>query len=94
MKKITASIEALLIYSNILIKTNPSTSMLALWEKEGRVGVTGLEIADVSKDGVTGLDGTGELSERVTDFLSEDELVLLCLLTLSLCSRSKDNSSE
>jgi hypothetical protein len=34
---------------------------LALWEKEGRVGVTGL-------------DGTGETLERATDFLSEEEL--------------------
>lgn len=37
---------------------------LTLWEKEGRVG---LEIVGVSTDGVTGLDVTGESSERATD---------------------------
>ena len=58
------------------------------------IGVTGLEIAGVLTNGITSLDGTEELSERVTDFFSKDELVLLCFLMLSLCSRSKNNSSK
>ena len=58
---------------------------LALCENEGRVDVTGLEIADVPIDGdVCGLDGTGD----------DDEVASLNLLTLSLCVRSNGRSSK
>ena len=36
----------------------------ALCEKEGSVGVVGLEMADASTDGVTGLDAGGEVSNK------------------------------
>ena len=75
----------------------------ALWEKEGSVGVVGLEMADPSTDGVTGLDTGGEVSNKsaISDVCSdldidewEDELVPLFLLTLSLCCWSKDSSGK
>ena len=65
----------------------------ALCEKEGSVGVTGLEGADVSTDGVTGLDAGGEVSNKsaISDVRSDleieerdDELALLDPLTLPL----------
>ena len=40
--------------------------MFALCEKEGSVGVTGLEIADAFIDGVTGLDAGGEVLNNST----------------------------
>ena len=48
---------------------------LALCEKEGSVGVVGLETADASTDGVTGLDIGGESSNNCAmsnDFSEED----------------------
>ena len=66
---------------------------LALCEKEGSVGVVGLETADASTDGVTGLDAGGEVSNKfaISDVCSgleiderDDELVLLDPLTLPL----------
>ena len=62
----------------------------ALCEKEGSVGVVGLETADISTDGVTGLDAGGEVSNKsaMSDVLEiderDDELALLDPLTLSL----------
>ena len=65
----------------------------ALCEKEGSVGVVGLETADASTDGVTGLDAGGEVSNKFTisDVCSgleiderDDELALLDPLTLPL----------
>jgi len=65
----------------------------ALCEKEGSVGVVGLETADASTDGVTGLDAGGEVSNKfaISDICSglkiderDDELTLLDPLTLSL----------
>jgi len=75
---------------------------LALWEKEGRVGVTGLEVADVSIDGVTGLDGTGVFTMILDDDVcglddtgdDDDGVASLNLLTLSLCTRSNGRSSK
>ena len=47
----------------------------AFWENEGNVGVTGLEGADVSTDGVTGLDTGGESSNNcaISDDFSEGD---------------------
>jgi len=65
----------------------------ALCEKEGSVGVVGLETADTFTDGVTGLDAGGEVSNKFTisDICSgleiderDDELALLDPLTLPL----------
>ena len=62
----------------------------ALCEKEGSVGVVGLETADTSTDGVTGLDAEEEVSNKsaMSDVLEiderDDELALLDPLTLSL----------
>ena len=65
----------------------------ALCEKEGSVGVVGLETADAFTDGVTGLDAGGEVSNKsaISDVRSDleiderdDELVLLDPLTLPL----------
>ena len=75
---------------------------LALCENEGRVGVTGLEIGDVSIDGVTGLDGTGVFTMVLDDDVcdldgtgDDDEKVdLLNILTLSLCTCSNGRSSK
>ncbi len=75
--------------------------MLALCEKEGSVGVVGLEIADAFTDGVTGLDAGEEVSNKsaISDVRSDleiderdDELILLDLLTLSLCTFSNCDS--
>ena len=58
----------------------------ALCEKEGSVGVVGLEMADASMDGVTGLDAGEEVSNKsaISDVRSDlvyderdDELALL-----------------
>ena len=58
----------------------------ALCEKEGSVGVVGLETADAFTDGVTGLDAGGEVSNKsaISDVRSDlvyderdDELALL-----------------
>ena len=66
---------------------------LALCEKEGSVGVVGLEMADAFTDGVTGLDAGEEVSNKsaISDVRSDleiderdDELVLLDPLTLPL----------
>jgi hypothetical protein len=66
---------------------------LALCEKEGSVGVVGLETADASTDGVTGLDAGEGVSNKsaISDVRSDleiderdDELALLDPLTLSL----------
>ena len=65
---------------------------LALCEKEGSVGVVGLETADASTDGVTGLDAGEEVSNKsaISDVRSDleiderDELALLDPLTLPL----------
>ena len=62
---------------------------LALCEKEGSVGVVGLETADASTDGVTGLDaGEGVSNKDVRSDLEiderDDELALLDPLTLPL----------
>ena len=66
---------------------------LALCEKEGSVGVVGLETADASTDGVTGLDVEEEVSNKsaISDVRSDleiderdDELALLDPLTLPL----------
>ena len=65
----------------------------ALCEKEGSVGVVGLETADASTDGVTGLDAGEEVSNKsaISDVRSDleidewdDELVLLDPLMLPL----------
>ena len=65
----------------------------ALCEKEGSVGVVGLETADSSTDGVTGLDAGEEVSNKsaISDVHSDleideryDELTLLDPLTLPL----------
>ena len=65
----------------------------ALCEKEGSVGVVGLETADASMDGVTGLDAGEGVSNKsaISDICSDleidardDELALLDPLTLSL----------
>ena len=65
----------------------------ALCEKEGSVGVVGLETADASTDGVTGLDAGEEVSNKsaISDVRSDleiderdDELTLLYPLTLPL----------
>ena len=65
----------------------------ALCEKEGSVGVVGLETADASTDGVTGLDTGEEVSNKfaISDVCSgleiderDDELTLLDPLTLPL----------
>ena len=65
----------------------------ALCEKEGSVGVVGLETADASTDGVTGLDAGEEVSNKsaISDVRSDleiderdDELALLDPLTLPL----------
>ena len=65
----------------------------ALCEKEGSVGVVGLEMADASTDGVTGLDAGEEVSNKsaISDVRSDleiderdDKLVLLDPLTLPL----------
>ena len=65
----------------------------ALCEKEGSVGVVGLETADIFTDGVAGLDAGGEVSNKfaISDVCSgleiderDDELVLLDPLTLPL----------
>ena len=65
----------------------------ALCEKEGSVGVVGLEMADASTDGVTGLDTGGEVSNKsaISDVCSDleiderdDELALLDPLTFPL----------
>ena len=67
--------------------------MLAFCEKEGSVGVVGLEMADASTDGVTDLDAGEEVSNKsaISDVRSDleiderdDELALLDLLTLPL----------
>ena len=66
---------------------------LAFCEKEGSVGVVGLETADASTDGVTGLDAGEEVSNKsaISDVRSDleiderdDEFVLLDPLTLPL----------
>ena len=64
----------------------------ALCEKEGSVGVVGLETADTSTDGVTSLDAGEEVSNKsaISDVRSDleideqDELALLDPLTLPL----------
>ena len=65
----------------------------AFCEKEGSVGVVGLETADASTDGVTGLDARGEVSNKfaISNVYSgleiderDDELALLDPLTLPL----------
>jgi len=65
----------------------------ALCEKEGSVGVVGLETADASTDGITGLDTGEEVSNKfaISDVCSgleiderDDELALLDPLTLPL----------
>ena len=65
----------------------------ALCEKEGSVGVVGLETADAFTDGVTGLDAGEEVSNKsaISDVRldleideRDDELVLLDPLALSL----------
>ena len=67
----------------------------ALCEKEGSVGVVGLETADAFTDGVTGLDVGEEVSNKsaISDVRSDleiderdDELALLDPLTLPLCA--------
>ena len=70
----------------------------ALWEKEGRVGVLGLEIVDVSKDGVTGLDGDflvifNDPQEETEETPVIEELIPLDLL-FSLCFCSNGRSSK
>ena len=66
---------------------------LALCEKEGSVGVVGLEMADAFTDGITGLDAEEEVSNKsaISDVRSDleiderdDELALLDPLTLPL----------
>jgi len=66
-----------------------------LCEKEGSVEVVGLETADASMDGITGLDAGGEVSNKsaISDVRSDleiderdDELTLLDPFTLSLCA--------
>ena len=66
---------------------------LALCEKEGSVGVVGLETADASTDGVTSLDAGEGVSNKsaISDVRSDleiderdDELALLDPLTLPL----------
>ncbi len=66
---------------------------LALCEKEGSVGVVGLEMADAFMNGVTSLDAGGEVSNKFAIFNvrsdleideRDDELALLDPLTLSL----------
>ena len=66
---------------------------LALCEKEGSVGVVGLEMADTFTNGVTGLDAREEVSNKsaISDVRSDleiderdDELALLDPLTLPL----------
>ena len=66
---------------------------LALCEKEGSVGVIGLEMANAFTDGVTGLDAEEEVSNKsaISNVCSDleideqdDELTLLDPLTLSL----------
>ena len=65
----------------------------ALCEKEGSVGVVGLETADTSMDGITSLDAGGEVSNKfaISDVCSgleiderDNELALLDPLTLPL----------
>ena len=65
----------------------------ALCEKEGSVGVVGLETADAFTDGITGLDAGGEVSNKfaISDVCSgleiderDDKLALLDPLTLPL----------
>ena len=64
-----------------------------LCEKEGSVEVVGLETADASMDGITGLDAGGEVSNKsaISDVRSDleiderdDELTLLDPLMLPL----------
>ena len=66
----------------------------ALCEKEGSVGVVGLEMADASTDSVIGLDAGEEVSNKsaISDIRSDleiderdDELALLDPLTFPLC---------
>ena len=75
----------------------------ALWEKEGRVGVVGLEDADASTDGVTGLDVGGEVSNKsaVSNVRSDlmfderdDDLALLDPWTFPLRARPKGGSDK
>ena len=48
----------------------------ALCEKEGSIGVVGLEMADASTDGVTSLDAGGEVSNKsaISDVCSDLEI--------------------
>ncbi len=58
----------------------------ALCEKEGSVGVAGLEMTDASTDGVTGLDARGEvlnnstISDVCLDLVFDERDVKLTLL--------------
>ena len=61
-----------------------------LWEKEGSVGVVGLEDTDAFMNGITGLDSGGEVSSKstISNVLvfdeQDDELTLLDPLMLPL----------
>jgi hypothetical protein len=74
----------------------------AFCEKEGVLGVTGLEMGGVSiVDGVSGINDTGEFSTVLDDDVcgldgtgDDDEVASLNLLTLSLCVRSNGRSSK
>ena len=74
---------------------------LALCEKEGSVGVVGLEMADAFTDSITSLDAGGKVSNKFAIFdvrsdleidERDDELALLDPLTLPLCAFSNYGS--